>query len=176
VTSTSSTTPNPALRDEQSYSPAHFKVVCDRFGDPAALDRYDTGAAVLRLVQGPARGTVGKDRQADRRREPLEVDRCGGEEGADEVERYPVQVGPEVEVAGDGLATLVDADRLRQAVSRCARSAGKRFLTVAAASPVRSSCRAGDGFAQVRGPGWRVSGRVEERRRRRPRLGESASN
>jgi hypothetical protein len=42
VTSTSSTTPNPALRDEQSYSPAHFKVVCDRFGDPAALDRYDT--------------------------------------------------------------------------------------------------------------------------------------
>ena len=34
--------PNPALRDEQSYSPAHYKAVCDRFGDPAALDRYDT--------------------------------------------------------------------------------------------------------------------------------------
>ena len=34
--------PNPALRDEQPYSPAHYKAVCDRFGDPAALDRYDT--------------------------------------------------------------------------------------------------------------------------------------
>ena len=34
--------PNPALRDEQPYSPAHFAAVCERFGDPAALDRYDT--------------------------------------------------------------------------------------------------------------------------------------
>ena len=34
--------PNPALRDEQPYSPAHYKAVSDRFGDPAALDRYDT--------------------------------------------------------------------------------------------------------------------------------------
>jgi hypothetical protein len=34
--------PNSALRDEQPYSPAHYKAVCDRFGDPAALDRYDT--------------------------------------------------------------------------------------------------------------------------------------
>ena len=34
--------PNPALRDEQPYSPAHYAAVCDRFGDPAALDRYDT--------------------------------------------------------------------------------------------------------------------------------------
>ena len=34
--------PNPALRDEQPYSPAHYTAVCDRFGDPKALDRYDT--------------------------------------------------------------------------------------------------------------------------------------
>jgi hypothetical protein len=34
--------PNPALRDEQPYNPAHYAAVCDRFGDPAALDRYDT--------------------------------------------------------------------------------------------------------------------------------------
>lgn len=34
--------PNPALRDEQPYSPAHYAAVCDRFGDPATLDRYDT--------------------------------------------------------------------------------------------------------------------------------------
>jgi len=34
--------PNPALRDDQVYSDAHYAAVCDRFGDPAALDRYDT--------------------------------------------------------------------------------------------------------------------------------------
>ena len=34
--------PNPALRDEQPYSPAHHAAVCQKFGDPAALDRYDT--------------------------------------------------------------------------------------------------------------------------------------
>ena len=34
--------PNPALRDEQAFSPAHFAAVCERFGDPSALDRYDT--------------------------------------------------------------------------------------------------------------------------------------
>lgn len=34
--------PNPALRDDQVYSPAHYAAVCDRFGDPAALDRYQT--------------------------------------------------------------------------------------------------------------------------------------
>ncbi|MBE7183851.1 MAG: ATP-binding protein [Methylobacterium mesophilicum] len=33
---------NPALRDDQAYSQAHFDAVCARFGDPAALDRYDT--------------------------------------------------------------------------------------------------------------------------------------
>lgn len=34
--------PNPALRDDQSYGEAHYKAVCDKFGDPAALDKYDT--------------------------------------------------------------------------------------------------------------------------------------
>ena len=34
--------PNPALRDEQAFSPAHFAAVCERFGEPGALDRYDT--------------------------------------------------------------------------------------------------------------------------------------
>lgn len=34
--------PNPALRDDQVYSEAHFAAVCERFGDPAALDRYHT--------------------------------------------------------------------------------------------------------------------------------------
>ncbi|ATQ56756.1 ATP-binding protein [Paracoccus yeei] len=34
--------PNPALRDDQGYSDAHYAAVCERFGDPAALDRYHT--------------------------------------------------------------------------------------------------------------------------------------
>lgn len=34
--------PNPALRDDQVYSEAHYAAVCDHFGDPAALDRYHT--------------------------------------------------------------------------------------------------------------------------------------
>ncbi|MCC5976322.1 MAG: ATP-binding protein [Rubellimicrobium sp.] len=34
--------PNPALRDDQPYSPAHHAAVCEKFGDPAALAKYDT--------------------------------------------------------------------------------------------------------------------------------------
>ncbi len=34
--------PNPALRDDQPYSPAHYAAVCERFGDPALLGRYET--------------------------------------------------------------------------------------------------------------------------------------
>ncbi|MDX3908241.1 MAG: ATP-binding protein [Sphingobium sp.] len=34
--------PNPALRDDQVYSQAHYNAVCARFGDAAALDRYET--------------------------------------------------------------------------------------------------------------------------------------
>ena len=33
---------NPALRDEQPYSQAHFDAVYQRFGDPVALQKYDT--------------------------------------------------------------------------------------------------------------------------------------
>jgi hypothetical protein len=34
--------PNPALRDDQVYSQAHFDAVCETFGDPAGLDKYQT--------------------------------------------------------------------------------------------------------------------------------------
>lgn len=34
--------PNPALRDDQSYSEAHFKAVCEEFGEPLSLDKYET--------------------------------------------------------------------------------------------------------------------------------------
>ena len=34
--------PNPALRDDQPYSQAHYTNVCTKFGDPASLDRYET--------------------------------------------------------------------------------------------------------------------------------------
>lgn len=34
--------PNPALRDDQPYSQAHYDAVVARFGDPAAIDTYDT--------------------------------------------------------------------------------------------------------------------------------------
>jgi len=34
--------PNPALRDDQPFSQAHFEAVCARFGEPAALDKYAT--------------------------------------------------------------------------------------------------------------------------------------
>ncbi len=34
--------PNPALRDDQPYSQAHYNAVCERFGDSARLDKYQT--------------------------------------------------------------------------------------------------------------------------------------
>ena len=33
---------NPSLRDDQAYSPAHHAAVCQKFGDPAAIERYET--------------------------------------------------------------------------------------------------------------------------------------
>ncbi|CAN1577058.1 AAA domain containing protein [Paracoccaceae bacterium] len=33
---------NPSLRDDQAYSPAHHAAVCQKFGDPGALQRYET--------------------------------------------------------------------------------------------------------------------------------------
>ena len=34
--------PNPSLREDQPYSRAHFDAVREKFGDPGALDKYDT--------------------------------------------------------------------------------------------------------------------------------------
>ena len=34
--------PNPAMRDDQVYSQSHYDAVCERFGNPAELDRYET--------------------------------------------------------------------------------------------------------------------------------------
>ena len=34
--------PNPALRDDQPYSQAHFDAVKERFGEPAAIEKYET--------------------------------------------------------------------------------------------------------------------------------------
>lgn len=34
--------PNPALRDEQPYSQAHYESVCAKFGDVSSIDKYDT--------------------------------------------------------------------------------------------------------------------------------------
>jgi len=33
---------NPALRPEQPYSQAHYEAVCERYGDPAQLAKYET--------------------------------------------------------------------------------------------------------------------------------------
>ena len=34
--------PNPALREDQVYSEAHYEAVCEKFGDPSSLDKYET--------------------------------------------------------------------------------------------------------------------------------------
>ncbi len=34
--------PNPSLRPEQKFSSAHFDSVCQKFGDPKSLDKYET--------------------------------------------------------------------------------------------------------------------------------------
>lgn len=34
--------PNPALREDQPYSQAHYDAVRERFGDPTTLEKYDT--------------------------------------------------------------------------------------------------------------------------------------
>jgi ABC-type iron transport system FetAB ATPase subunit len=59
--------PNPALPADAPYSQAHFDHVCERYGDPAQLAKYDTyfvdSITVLappgaHLGQGPAAGDV----------------------------------------------------------------------------------------------------------------------
>ena len=65
--------PNPAMRDDQPYSQKDYERVCAAFGDAAVLDRYETifvdsiTVAVAHLpavVQGPAAGDLGPERQA----------------------------------------------------------------------------------------------------------------
>lgn len=34
--------PNPALRDDQVYSQAHYNAVCENYGEASLLDKYDT--------------------------------------------------------------------------------------------------------------------------------------
>lgn len=34
--------PNPALRPDQAYSQSHFDAVCEKYGDPSQLDKYET--------------------------------------------------------------------------------------------------------------------------------------
>jgi hypothetical protein len=34
--------PNPALRHDQKFSSAHFDAVCQKFGDPKSIDKYQT--------------------------------------------------------------------------------------------------------------------------------------
>ena len=81
--------PNPALRDEQPYSPAHHAAVCQKFGDPARrlgrnidLDRLDPSVArdksvrqALGLQQGPGAPARGYD----------------GDQGDDADDRFAVQ-------------------------------------------------------------------------------------
>jgi hypothetical protein len=34
--------PDPALRSDQAYSQAHFDAVCEKYGDPSMMDKYET--------------------------------------------------------------------------------------------------------------------------------------
>ena len=34
--------PDPALRSDQAYSQAHFDAVCEKYGDPSVMDKYET--------------------------------------------------------------------------------------------------------------------------------------
>lgn len=33
---------NPSLRDNQPFSQAHYDAICEKYGDPSTLDKYDT--------------------------------------------------------------------------------------------------------------------------------------
>jgi len=61
--------PNPALRADQPYSQAHFEAVCAKFGDPAALEKYDTVFIDSITVAGGCAlaGAKGSPRRSPRR-------------------------------------------------------------------------------------------------------------
>jgi hypothetical protein len=67
---------NPALRDDQPFSQAHFEAVCARFGDPSVLDKYDTvfvdsitvaGRLCLQWCKGQPQATSEKTGKPDSR-------------------------------------------------------------------------------------------------------------
>lgn len=68
--------PNPALRDDQPYSAAAYAKVCEKFGDPGQLDRYETifvdsitvaGRLCLQWCRGQPEGFSDKTGRADLR-------------------------------------------------------------------------------------------------------------
>jgi hypothetical protein len=65
--------PNPALREDQPYSQAHFDEVCGRYGDPAVIGKYETvfidsitvaGRLCFQWCRGQPEALLGEDRQA----------------------------------------------------------------------------------------------------------------
>lgn len=61
--------PNPALREDQPYSQAHFDEVCGRYGDPAVIGKYETVFIDSITVPGgsASSGAVGSPRRSPRR-------------------------------------------------------------------------------------------------------------
>jgi hypothetical protein len=68
--------PNPALRDDQPFSQAHYEAVCARFGDPSVLGKYDTvfvdsitvaGRLCLQWCKGQPQATSEKTGKPDSR-------------------------------------------------------------------------------------------------------------
>ncbi len=68
--------PNPALRDDQSFSQAHYDAVCARYGDPAQLAKYQTifvdsitvaGRLCLQWCKGQPQAYSEKTGKPDRR-------------------------------------------------------------------------------------------------------------
>ena len=60
--------PNPALRDDQVYSRAHYEAVAERLGDPAALDQVSRPCSSIRSRSRA--GSVSNGARANRRRSP----------------------------------------------------------------------------------------------------------
>jgi hypothetical protein len=68
--------PNPALRDEQPYSQAHYEAVCAKFGDVSSIDKYDTvfidsitvaGRLCLQWCKGQPQAFSGRSGKPDTR-------------------------------------------------------------------------------------------------------------
>jgi hypothetical protein len=61
--------PNPALREDQPYSQAHFDEVCGRYGDPTVIGKYETVFIDSITVAGgsASSGAVGSPKRSPRR-------------------------------------------------------------------------------------------------------------